>query len=88
MVSNRFKQLNVYFPVVEPRVDRSAESDVQVGSDFLGQDFSVEGEYPEVERLERLRGEEDLVNGDFDLLDFSVVFRFRLVVGPDSVEPI
>ena len=88
MISDRLKELDVNFAVIEAWVNGSAKGDIEMRGDFFGEDFSIEGEDSEIEGLERFGGEEDFVNGDFYLLDFAVVLGFGLVVGSGSVEAI
>ena len=52
---------------------------------LFGEDLSVESEDPKIKWLQWLRSEEDLVNGNFDLLDFDLILCLCLVISPDLV---
>ena len=85
MISDWLQQLDVNFPVIEPGVDGSSESDIEMRGDLFGEDLSVKCKDPKIKWLQGLWSEKNFVYWDFNLLNFDFVIGLGLVVGFDLV---
>jgi hypothetical protein len=48
LISDWLQQLDVNFPVIEPGVDGSSESDIKMRGDLFGEDLSVKCKDPKI----------------------------------------